>query len=75
MAGTRWNAGQYLAVQRRQAVHTCEQCQREFTGVLRARFCCSACRGKAWRSSKDEQGEEAETPSPYPVCQTTPGQL
>jgi hypothetical protein len=53
-------AGRALAALRVVRTKRCACCAREFTGISKARYCCEACRAKAWRKSRKQANEKAE---------------
>jgi hypothetical protein len=53
-------AGRALAALRVVRTKRCACCAREFTGISKARYCCEACRAKAWRKGKKQANEKAE---------------
>jgi hypothetical protein len=51
-------AGRALAALRVVRTKRCACCAREFTGISKARYCCEACRAKAWRKSRKQANSE-----------------
>jgi hypothetical protein len=54
-------AGRALAALRVVRVKHCACCAREFAGITKAKYCCEACRAKAWRKSRKQADEKAES--------------